>query len=318
MALPSPDLLGLSAILGLGLGAYVTATVGRTMHVLMHPPRRTYASAVSRARPGDPSEIPPPAGPLEFERWTFRSRGRDLPAWDVRGARPRGPVVVMSHGWGDSRLGGLSRVGHVARLASRVVMWDMPGHGEAPGVCSLGTREVEDLLALIAHVREPNVEMILHGWSLGAGVSIAAAARGVGERTARIAGVIAESPYRHAPTPARNVLRERRLPHGWNVTAAFWLLGLDLGIGPRWKGRGGFDRANLAARLTCPLLVLHGDQDAVSPIEDGEAIARQARDGTIARIEGGGHVGLWSDPEHGPRCAASVGAFIERVSGRAT
>lgn len=315
MAIPSPtpDLLGLSLILGMGLGAYVTTTVGRTMYVLMHPPRRTYAAAVSRGRPGVPSEVPPPDGPIEFDQWMFPTRGRECPVWDVRGERPRGPVVVLSHGWGDSRIGALSRLGCVRRHASRVVAWDMPGHGESPGVCSLGTREVDDLLGLIARVREPNVEMVLYGWSLGAGVSIAAAARGVGERTVRIAGVIAESPYRMAPTPARNVLRDRRLPHGWNVTAAFWLLGLDFGVGPTWSRRGGFDRAELAERLTCPLLVLHGDQDRVSPMEDGVEIARRARQGCVARIQGGGHVGLWSDAEHGPRCSEAVGAFIDRV-----
>ncbi|MCC6426873.1 MAG: alpha/beta fold hydrolase [Phycisphaerales bacterium] len=309
----SPDLLGLSAILGIGLGIFISSVIGRTIYLLTHPTRRTYAAAVARERPGDPSEIPAPDGPLQFEEWILESRNLKLPVWDIRGRSPVGPVVILSHGWGDSRIGALSRIPELARLASRVIAWDLPGHGESTGTCSLGTREVDDLLALLARIREPNSRIVLYGWSLGAGVSIAAAARDVRERPFRIDAVIAEAPYRLAPTPARNVLRQRRLPSSWNVPPAFWLLGLDFKVGPSWLRKGGFDRAVLAGRLQCPLLVIHGYQDEICPVDDGRQIAAAAKDGKIAIIEGAGHFGLWTDEAHAGATVAAVTTFLARV-----
>src|SRR5438105_2541012 len=101
--------------------------------MLTHPARRTYASAVARGKPGDPSEL---GAALEFSAWGLKTGGLELPVWDIRGEREDGPVVVLTHGWGDSRIGALARLGAVAATASRVVAWDMRGHGEAPGICT--------------------------------------------------------------------------------------------------------------------------------------------------------------------------------------
>ncbi|MCK6476176.1 MAG: alpha/beta hydrolase [Phycisphaerales bacterium] len=310
----SPDLLGLSLLLGVGLGIFVTTVIGRTIYIMTHPPRRTYASAVARGKPGDPSEIPPPRGPRTFSSWSFPSRGRSLPVWDVVGDNAAGPIIILSHGWGDSRVGGLSRLPELARHASRLILWDMPGHGDAPGTCSLGTREVDDLLELIRCVREPNRDIVLYGWSMGSGVSIAAAASDVRQRQARIAAVIAEAPSRGIVAPARAVLRENNLPRSWNVMPALWLLGIDFGVGPTWRRKGPFDRAELAGRLECPLLVLRGEHDAIASHEDAAAIATAAR-GTLATIPGGGHHGLWTNEAHAAEVRRVVHPFLAALTG---
>jgi pimeloyl-ACP methyl ester carboxylesterase len=310
MATLSPDLLGLSSLLGVALGIFVTTVIGRTVYLLTHPPRRTYASAVSKGKPGDPSELSPPDGPRRFETWTFTSRGNTLTVWDIPGDAPTGPVVIMSHGWGDSKLGALSRLEPFARHASRIIAWDLPGHGESQGTTALGTHEIDDLLALIAMVRTPNVEIVLYGWSLGAGISIAAAAADVRVRKARIAGVIAEAPYRLPQTPAKNVLREKKFPYLWNTPPAFWLLGLDLRVGLGWTRKGPFDRAVLAERLECPLLVIHGENDSISPIDDGRQIAAGSRQATMIIAPGGGHSGLWNSDAGGTICRRALREFF--------
>lgn len=298
----------LVVLLATGLAIVVGGVVAATFHLLTHPPRRTYATALSRGRPGDPSELPPgPGGPRPFTAWSFAVAGATLPVWDIAGDDPDGPIIVLSHGWGDSRIGGLSRVGALAPVASRLVLWDMPGHGDAPGACALGTREVGHLRHLLDAVGAER-PVILYGWSLGAGVSIAAAA-GWDGTPAAVAGVIAEAPYRRPETPAANVLRLYGLPSGPTLTVTLALLGLRLGVGARWDARGIFDRADLAALLHVPLLVMHGDQDAVCPVADGRAIAA-ARRGTPLVVEGGGHHGLWTEPEHAAACAAAVTAFV--------
>lgn len=296
--------MGLVVLLLEGLAASVFAVVLGTAWLLTHPARRTYASAVSRSRPGEPSELTPRR---EFENWTLQSRGLDLHVWDIRGdlAARSGPTVVFTHGWSDSRISALSRVQALAPFASRMIAWDMAGHGESQGVCTLGTREVEDLLVLIERTHEDGVPLILFGWSLGAGVSIAAAVRAAGS----VAGVIAEAPYRLPGTPAHNVLALRELPCRWNLPPALACIGLVSGSGPKFRG---FDRAVLAGKLECPLLVIHGSEDVVSPPQDGRDIAGAARQGQFVDVAGGGHAGLWTDPATLEFCTRACGHFLER------
>jgi pimeloyl-ACP methyl ester carboxylesterase len=270
--------------------------------MLTHPPRRTYAAAVARKRPGDPSELQPPR---EFEQWSFQSRGLDFPVWDVRGDLPAGgPIIILCHGWADSRIGGLLRIAALAPFASRLILWDSRGHGEAPGTCALGTTEIEDLAALLERAPD-SAPRVLYGWSLGAGVSIAVGARGTS-----ISAIIAESPYRLPITPARNVLRARGLPYRTNLKPAMWLM--RLALGPDLSDSR-FDRAALAADLRCPFLVVHGEADEVCPVDDGRETAASAPNGSIAVIPGGRHNDLWTDGALANRCTKEIGSFLSRI-----
>ena len=291
-------------LLAIGLVVYVLALVWHTMRRLRRPPRRTYVSAVARGKPGDPSEA---LNGRAYETWAMRSDGLDLPVWDVAGDDPDGPVVIMVHGWGDARVGALARLPAIVPAASRVVMLELPGHGEAPGKCSLGAREVEDLCGLVERVREGDRKLVVFGWSLGAGVAIAA---GAGTCSEQIDGIVAEAPYRLAPTPARNVLRNANLPHSVNLGPAMAVLGMRFGVGPQWRG---FDRAELASKLACPLLVVHGAHDEVCPIEDGREIASRAPEGELCEIEGGRHNNLWTDEEPAETAGLAVRGFLGRV-----
>jgi pimeloyl-ACP methyl ester carboxylesterase len=279
---------------------------------------------LGQGRPVDPSRLTPSR---VFAEWSITHRGATCPVWDITGDDPRGPVIVFSHGWGDSRIGALSRVQALAPHASRLIAWDMPGHGDATGACSLGIREADALRALLAQLTPaPEVpqRVVLYGWSLGAGVSIAAAkALGSAETLKsgmespnpssdpgpQVVGVIAESPYRDAPTPARSVLETQGLPLRANLVPALWCIGLDAGAGNVLTRRDPrFDRAALAQSLrerSIPLLVLHGDADPISPLADARAIS-DAGGGTLEVVAGAGHFGLWTDPRFAPSVAAAV------------
>jgi pimeloyl-ACP methyl ester carboxylesterase len=299
---------GLLMLLLAGLAVLWAGLAVHTAWLLSRPPRRTYSWAVWRGLPGDPGEGP---RPLEFRSWTFRSRGLDLPAWSVRGLDPDGPTVVLTHGWADSRVVMLARVGALAGLARQVVVWDMPGHGEAPGRCTLGVREPDDLLALLDAV-DADGPIVLHGFSLGAGVSIVAAARAP---AGRVAAVVAEAPYRLAATPARNVLRLRGLPYRATLGPALLLARLVIGRGASGGlGDADFDRAAWAAKLEAatPLLVLSGDADAVCPLEDARAIAASAKTGELVVVPGGDHAGMWLDPSTQAACVAAVDRLLGR------
>jgi pimeloyl-ACP methyl ester carboxylesterase len=322
------EIVGLTQLLLVGLLLAFLWSVAWTIWRLTHPPRRTYASALSRGRPGDPSELAaaPGGDRRTFTSWSLRTGdGLDLPVWEMPGNDPAGPVLILTHGWGDSRIGALTRVQPLLRIVSRAVMWDLRGHGDAPGTSRLGTREVDDLCALIAQVTGGRTEqeahvgenafsserIVLFGWSLGAGVSIGAAAR----EPRGVVQVIAEAPYRIAITPARNVLRGMGLPKGFSTRVAFWLLGLDFGVGPSWRG---FDRAALASRLRVPLLVIHGDMDDVCPVEDARAINEAAASGEIIEVRGAGHHSLWTTPTMTDQFLARVLATLQSGSADAS
>lgn len=283
---------GLWLLLTLGGVVYWLLLVASTARTLTHPPRQTYASAVSRAQPGDPSEL---ETPRQYEAWTLHSQGRNLAVWDIAGSAQNGPVAIVTHGWASGKVNALRRVPLLTTLCSRVVLWDMPGHGESGGRCTLGALETNDLLALIERVDDGR-PMMLCGSSMGSGVTIAAAAR-----AGNIAQVIVEAPYRLAPTPARNVMRFRKAPV--ELVLGPTLAWIGLAATGRWTGPGlsvgrhePFDRAVLAGRLECPLLVLHGDADPTCPIEDGRAIARACQHGRFVEIPGGTHQNLWKEP----------------------
>jgi pimeloyl-ACP methyl ester carboxylesterase len=249
----------------------------------------------------DPGELDEPAA---FRDVVIEIEGRRLIAWEIEGDAAEGPVVIVTPGWGDSRIGALPRLGALRGWASQVVAWDPPGLGETDGLCGMGVVETRQLRAMVERYRERGV--VLYGWSLGGGASVAAG------DAAGVIGAIAEAPYRRPITPARNVLRAAGLPWRANLPVAMWLLGARLGMGPGWRG---FDRAEAAARVAAPVLVIHGTEDAISPIEDGRRIAESAPAGRLVEIEGGGHNDLWTEPPHRDTCASAVREFAASLTG---
>jgi pimeloyl-ACP methyl ester carboxylesterase len=325
-------LLNFFVFLLVGLLIAVGAVVVTTLYMLTHPPRRTYGSAVARGRPGDPDEVPVSwGGAAPFQSWTLESRGIRMPVWDVQGREPDGPVAVLTHGWGDSRIGGLARMEPFVRCCSRVLLWDMAGHGEAGGRCTLGTREVDDLCELLGRLGEKDrvVDVVLYGWSLGAGVSLCAAARllresdgseagakaGAETRTGVVVrGVVLEAPYRLAATPAGNVIGAKGMPVRPTLAIALAILNAWV-RGELTPSR--FDRALAAqclraeSRAATVVACVHGEQDAVSPIADSESIAAAAG-GQLHRVKGRHH-GLWTDTESRERLVEIVNEFVARA-----
>lgn len=347
-------MLDLLPLLAIGLALAVAWLILVTMRSLARPPRRTEAWAVARSRPADPSELPTPR---RFEAIDFKYNMMESgPVWLIDGDNPSGPVVIFSHGWGESKIDILQRVDAIAPLCSRIIAWDLPGHGESPrGSSPLGTSEWNQLTHLVelaqgedldARSREADEMMatlegeadweafldappkpgapkvILWGYSLGAGVSIEVGA----DRPKRVAAVIAESPYCLASTPARNMLTLKRLPWRINLPPAMFLLGLWRHRGPRWTG---FDRANIAKDLRCPLLVIHGDADEICPLEDGQEIANVAgtgplddstpdatarpSSGTLVTLPGATHFDIWTDPRQTEARAIAAHAIADFI-----
>lgn len=299
------DWIGLGRLLAIGFAIAWAAGVLYARYSLRNPPRRTYATALSRNQPGTPRELDTArfgVGPREYREWKLERphAGGWLPVWEIAGDNPHGPTVIMTHGWGDGRIGAILRLEPFIAASSRVLLWDLPGHGDAPtsaGPCRLGRDEAGDLLALIERTEGP---VVLFGWSLGAGVSIVAG------KHARVIGVACEAPYSLPQIPASRVMTAKGLPGLSMLRVALTSIG-----GLAWQKPGGeFDRAKHASRLAVPLLVLHGDQDPVCPIDDGRAIAAAAKQGSLTPIPGARHNDLWINPAYRRACCSTLAAWL--------
>lgn len=306
------DWLGLALILAVG---FVIAWVSGVLYartVLRNPPRRTYGTAVARNQPGTPQELDAArfgVGPRPFSEWRLerasgRAVGRMLPVWDIPGDNPSGPAVILTHGWGDGRIGGLLRLEPFIAVASRVLLWDMTGHGDAPreaGKCELGRTESADLVALIEKTEGP---VVLFGWSLGGGVSIVAGTH------PRVIGVAVEAPYTLPQVPASRVMTAKGLPGLGLLRTALTTIG-----GTAWQRVGGpFDRAQRATALTVPLLVLHGVNDPVCPIDGGRAIANAHPAAELVAIDGARHNDLWINPVYRAACRSAVSRWLQGLT----
>ncbi|MFG0299432.1 MAG: alpha/beta fold hydrolase [Phycisphaerales bacterium JB047] len=299
-------LLGLLQLLAIGFAVSIVGLIVHTAYMLTHPNRRTYAWAVSRRQPGDPGELDEP---LAFESREINTEHGQIHIWDIEGRDPNGPIVLMTHGWGSSRQGSLKRLSAIADDVSSIIAWDLPGHGEAPGSARMGCDEHRIGADLLDALGDPGRALFLFGWSMGAGVSLALCAQT--QNLYPVHGVICEALYNRPITPARAVLALRGMPHRLNLAPAMSLLGIKLGVGPRWRG---FDRDQIASAISVPILLLHGDHDPVSPLEDAKMVQHAAPNAELCVIEGGGHNNLWVDPIYRAQSRDAVVGFMKRCS----
>lgn len=265
---------------------------------LTHPPRLTTGVAIARRWPVDPG-----AAGYTWSEWNHDlPDGTRLPVWDLTNpANPTGPIIIISHAWGTSRHASLLRVPLLFDLAGRVILYDSRAHGDnSASLCRFGTRESDDLVHLLGRIRDsaPDRAVILYGFSMGGGMSIVAGA----ERPDRVIGVIADGPYRWMAEPVLRIMDLHGLPE-W---IAYYIVNKFFRV--IWPEIRGSDRARWAARLCCPLLVMHGTNDPVCPLDSAMQLAEAARDARFVIMPGGTHLDLHI--AHEQRYRETIRSFI--------
>jgi len=166
------------------------------LHAAHRPTRDGIGRALAQGRPTEPGQVG-----LDAESWSLRTRdGLDLPTLDAR-TGVDGPTVLWLHDWSGSQLGLLELLPSWASWCGRIVTFDARGHGDAPGSCTLGHREAEDLSAMLECIGDE--PLVLAGEGLGAVLALNAAMQGHVEPL----GVFALDPFVRGSDRFRHDLR---------------------------------------------------------------------------------------------------------------
>jgi len=292
---------GLLLLLLAGLALVLLIGAAMIVRAIARPPRKTYAHALAKGDPTDPSELGRAA-----EAVTFRLPDETTtPGWIIAGDAPDGPTVVILHGFGDSRFGAMTRIAMLGPHASRLVVFDLRGQGESTATyCRGGETEVADAIAILNQLGDRRV--VLLGYSMGGQIAMAVAGRLAQRGDERVIGVIADGPYRRWQTPIVGTLRCKGLPAFPLVPLARAMIVLGMGRAVL------FDRGVDAGAMRCPMLILHGEADPVCPIEEARSLAEASPAATLVTFEEGTHLDLDAcDPA---RYQDAVGTFFTRVA----
>ena len=215
------------------------------------------------------------------EKTTIPSPLGRIPVW-VWGDGPA--TVLLVHGWSGRGLQLGAFVQPLVAHGYRVITYDAPGHGEAPGrtssmpafATSLGAigRRFGPVSAIIAH-------------SLGSTAAVYALARH--ELSADRMVTIAPSARLHA-------VRER-----FGEMTGFPPSVVDL-MRDAFEDRLGFDwdasePLRIAPRLSMPMMVIHDSDDRFIPHSEGAELASAWPEGRLETTSGLGHHRILRDPE---------------------
>ncbi|MDI3284289.1 alpha/beta hydrolase [Polyangium sp. 15x6] len=194
------------------------------------------------------------------------------------------PVFVFFHGNGEQIADVAWLADHLARVNVGFAAIEYPGYGLAmeqgtPSEAAILEAAERGIRHILDKENVPRDQLVLGGQSLGTGVAMAMAARGFGAR------VVLLCPFTSLPDvgaeifpflPVRLLLRDR------------------------------FDSAERARDVNVPVLIVHGVQDELIPVEQGRALASRLPNAQLVQIPWGGHTNLWSFPE----TTAAVLAFV--------
>lgn len=209
------------------------------------------------AAPGDP--------PPGFEAVRLLAEdGERLAAWWRAPSAPGRAVLLYLHGNGGTLLHRRARIAALTAEGRGLLILSYRGYAGSTGRPSEEglARDARAAHAFVAE-RHPDAPVVLFGESLGSGVAVRLAS----ER--RVAGLVLEAPFSSAVDVART---------------AYWFVPVG------WLMRDRFDSASRIGAVGAPVLILHGDRDAVVPIALGERLfAAAAEPKRFVRLRGVGH-----------------------------
>ncbi|GAA3211822.1 alpha/beta fold hydrolase [Actinocorallia longicatena] len=221
-----------------------------------------------------------------------------------------GPCVIVGHGFTCSQR--MKELRHIAGILGRdaaVLALDFRGHGGSGGLSTVGDLEIHDLQAAVEWAGSRYRGVAVVGFSMGASAAIRHAALMGG-----VDAVVSVS------SPARWYYRDTvpmRRVH-WAVESRLGRAAVRIGRRTRIAASG-WDPVpeapnEVIGRISCPVLVVHGDADGFFPVDHGLTLYEAAGEPRELWIEPGfGHAEIAASEDLIARISAWVHAT---VSGR--
>lgn len=235
-------------------------------------------------------------------------RGKRLFGWFIT-AGERAPALVVMHGWGGNAEMMLPLAAPLHERGYALLLVDARCHGQSDedNFASL-PRFAEDIEAALAWLAgQPEVDAArlgVIGHSVGAGAALLAASR---RRDLR--AVVSLAAFAHPAAMMRRWLVSKRIPH-WPV-GAYILAYVQRVIGFRFDD---IAPCNTIARVTCPVLLVHGLEDDTVPVEEARQIhAARPSDAVELLLVPGSHDDYGDVTRH----LAQLGDFLDRSMARA-
>ncbi len=256
----------------------------------------------SYAFESDPADVG-----LEFENVIVEGDLGNYPAWYTEGNDDTWVILVHDRdGYRREALRVLPAVAALGFPTLTVTYRNDPGAPEGGGRYGLGDPEWEDLQAAVDYAVEAGAsDVVLFGWGMGG----TAAAMFLHESAdaGLVIGLILDAPLFD---PGAVVDADAR---GHNVPGLLvgWAKGLaTLRWGTDWGALNQVDRAD---DFEVPILLFHGDADAVAPVAVSERFAAALPELVqFERVSGAGHGAAWNaDPA---RYATAVTVFLAQVA----
>ncbi len=236
-----------------------------------------------------------------------------------------GPPLVLLHGWSISAAA-FAEVAELLRHYFRLLIPDLPGHGDSsPAITNDLNGLATDMAAWVQH--ETDQPVTLAGWSLGGMVAMQIARTrliplkrlvliGTTPRFTNSDDWTLGLPAVQVHALARNLKRrfEKTLGDFFSLSLAGESVPLERLRAIRsfaLKNRplprldvavdlldmlANQDQREALGLIECPVLVMHGSKDQVSPFVAGQYIAEAVQDGRLVEFPGVGHAPFWSMP----------------------
>ena len=253
-------------------------------------------------------EDPLVAHGIPFEDSTFSSPLGEFPAWFIPGTNDT--WVIFVHGRGAERTEALRILPMIVdRGHPSLVITYRNDEGLPPsddGYYHFGQSEWEELEGAVKYAIDNGAQdIVLVGFSMGG--AVVANFLLVSPLSEKVRGAILDSPMMNFNTTVDLGGRERGLTRPLVVlskTVASIRFGVD------WDK---LDYVSRADELVLPILLFHGDEDRLVPIESSEAFA-EARPDNVKYItfDGSAHVGGWNRDR--PRYETAVSNFLNELA----
>ncbi len=232
--------------------------------------------------------------------------GASLEGWLLTPPNPKGTVLLF-HGYAACRSTLLEEGRAFYDMGFTTVLIDFRGSGGSDGsATTLGYHEAQDVVATVRHVRSRELPgpLILYGQSMGG----AAVLRSIAALKVKPEAVILESVFGRMIGAVRNRFGLMGVPSFPGAELLVFWGGVQVGFSGFHHNPEEYARA-----CKCKALVLHGTEDRLARLEEGQAIyGNLAGSKEMVVFEGAGHTSLYgAAPE---QWKAVVDRFLTKQS----